>query len=189
MNIRGAVAAVVAGLAVALVPGIPPVASAQPTYTVTDLVDAAVRRLQIAEPVAANKVHTRTPIVDAAREQQVLDAVAGQARDFQIDPAYVQTAFRDQLDATVGIEYQRLAQWTFDPAAAPADAPDLASSRDIIDALNREMVTLMAEEWGKLHSPQCPAELDAAKSSVATSRGLDPLYRQALDLATRNYCR
>ena len=81
MNIRGAVAAVVAGLAVTLVPGIPPVASAQPTYTVTDLVDAAVRRLQIAEPVAANKFHTRTPIVDAAREQQVLDAVAAIGKD------------------------------------------------------------------------------------------------------------
>ncbi|MHA0289082.1 chorismate mutase [Mycobacterium sp. C3-094] len=187
MNTRGALAAAVAGLAVALVPA--PVASAQPTHTVTDLVDAAVRRLEIAEPVAANKFHTRTAVVDPAREQQVLDNVADQARGFQIDPAYVQTAFRDQLDATVGIEYQRLAQWTFDPATAPADAPDLASSRAIIDALNREMVTLMAEEWPKLHSPQCPAELDAAKASVATARGLDPLYRQALDFATRNYCR
>lgn len=152
MNIRGAAVACAAGLAVTLIPGISPAASAQPTHTVTDLVDAAVRRLQIAEPVAANKFHTRTAVVDAAREQQVLDNVAGQARDFQIDPAYVTTAFRDQLDATVGIEYQRLAQWTFDPAAAPADAPDLAKSREIIDALNREMVTLMAEEWPKLHS-------------------------------------
>ncbi|MEW5811245.1 MAG: chorismate mutase [Actinomycetota bacterium] len=189
MNIRRAVAAVGAGVALAVLPGIPPVATAQPTHTLTDLVDAAVRRLQIAEPVAANKFHTRTAVVDAAREQQVLDAVAGQAREFQIDPAYVTTAFRDQLDATVGVEYQRLAQWTLDPATAPADAPDLASSREIIDALNREMVTLMAEEWPKLHAPQCAVELDAAKSSVATARGLDPLYRQALDFATRNYCR
>ncbi len=47
----------------------------------------------------------------------------------------------------------------------------------------------MAEEWAKLHSPQCVAELDSAKSSVAASRGLDPLYRQAVDVATRNYCR
>ncbi|TRW85569.1 chorismate mutase [Mycolicibacterium sp. 018/SC-01/001] len=187
MNTRGAVAAAVTGLAVTLVPA--PVASAQPVHTLADLVDAAARRLEIADPVAANKFHTRTAVVDPAREQQVLDNVGGQARDFQIDPAYVQTAFRDQLDATVGIEYQLLAQWTFDPAAAPADAPDLASSRDIIDSLNREMVTLMAEEWGKLHSPQCAAELDAAKASVATARGLDPLYRQGLDLATRNYCR
>ena len=53
-------------------------------------------------------------------------------------------AFRDQIDATVAIEYTRLAQWKFDPAVAPVDSPDLASSRGVIDALNREMVTLMA---------------------------------------------
>ncbi len=188
MNIRCALAPVAVGVAAALVP-MAPVASAQPTHTLTDLVDAAVRRLEVAEPVAANKFHTGGPIVDAVREQQVLDAVAGQAREFQIDPDFVTTAFRDQIDATVGIEYSRLAQWTLDPAAAPADTPDLGSSRGIIDALNREMVTLMAEEWDKLHSPQCVPELDAAKASVVTARGLDPLYRQAVDLATRNYCR
>jgi chorismate mutase len=191
MNIRCVLAPVAVGVAMALVPMAPlaSVASAQPTHSLTDLVDAAVRRLEVAEPVAANKFHTGGPIVDPVREQQVLDSVAGQAREFQIDPNYVTTAFRDQIDATVGIEYSRLAQWTLDPAAAPADTPDLGSSRDIIDALNREMVTLMAEEWGKLHAPQCVAELDAAKSEVATARGLDPLYRQAVDLATRNYCR
>jgi chorismate mutase len=188
MKIRCALAPVAVGVAVALVP-MAPIASAQPTHSLTDLVDAAVRRLEVAEPVAANKFHTGGSIVDPAREQQVLDSVAGQARDLQIDSGYVTTAFRDQIDATVGIEYSRLSQWTLDPAAAPADTPDLGSSRDIIDALNREMVTLMAEEWGKLHSPQCVAELDAAKSAVLTARGLDPLYRQAVDLATRNYCR
>lgn len=166
-----------------------PVASAQQNSTLVDLVDAATRRLQVAEPIAANKFHTGGLIEDPAREQQVLDAVSAEATTLDIDPAYVTTAFRDQIDATVAIEYTRLAQWKFDPAVAPVDSPDLASSRGVIDALNREMVTLMAEEWPKLHSPQCPAELDAAKASVATARGLDPLYRQALDFATRNYCR
>ena len=189
MNIRRAFAPVAVTLAVAAMALSAPIASAQPVHTLTDLVDAAVRRLQIAEPVAANKFHTGDPIKDPAREQQVLDSVAAQARDLQVDPQYVTTAFRDQIDATVAIEYQRLAQWTFDPAVAPTDSPDLARSRDIIDALNREMVLLMAEEWPKLHSPQCVGELDAAKSTVATERGLDPLYRQAVDVATRNYCR
>jgi chorismate mutase len=189
MNIRRVIAPVATALAVACMTFSAPVASAQPVHTLTDLVDAAVRRLQTAEDVAANKFHTGNPIKDPAREQTVLDSVAGQARDLQIDPAYVTAAFRDQIDATVAIEYQRLAQWTLDPAAAPADTPDLSRSRDIIDALNREMVLLMAEEWPKLHSPQCVGELDAAKAAVATARGLDPLYRQAVDFATRDYCR
>ncbi|VEG57816.1 chorismate mutase [Mycolicibacterium aurum] len=167
----------------------PAAAHAQPTPTLADLVDASVRRLQVAEPIAANKFHTGGLIEDPAREQQVLDAVSAEATTLQLDPAYVTAAFRDQIDATVAIEYTRLAQWKFDPAVAPADAPDLASSRGIIDALNREMVTLMADEWGKLHSPACPAELEQAKATVAQQRALDPLYRQAVDFATRSYCR
>lgn len=166
-----------------------PTAAAQPDTTLADLVDAAARRLQVADPIAANKFHTGGLIQDPAREQVVLDAVSAEATALGIDPSYVTTAFRDQIDATVAIEYTRLAQWKFDPAVAPVDAPDLASSREIIDALNREMVTLMADEWGKLHSPECRAELDRAKATVARERGLDPLYRQGIDLATRNYCR
>lgn len=166
-----------------------PVASAQPNSTLVDLVDAATRRLQVAEPIAANKFHTGGLIEDPEREQQVLDAVSAEATTLDIDPAYVTTAFRDQIDATVAIEYTRLAQWKFDPAVAPVDSPDLASSRGVIDALNREMVTLMADEWGKLHSPACRLELDQAKATVVQQRGLDALYRQAIDFATRNYCR
>ena len=166
-----------------------PAAAAQPNTTLVDLVDAATRRLQVAEPIAANKFHTGGLIEDPAREQQVLDAVSAEATTLNIDPAYVTTAFRDQIDATVAIEYTRLAQWKFDPAVAPVDSPDLASSRGVIDALNREMVTLMADEWGKLHSPACRPELDQAKTTVVRQRGLDPLYRQAIDFATRNYCR
>ncbi len=166
-----------------------PAITAQPDSTLVDLVDAATRRLQVAEPIAANKFHTGGLIEDPAREQQVLDAVSAEAVALDIDPAYVATVFRDQIDATVAVEYTRLAQWTFDPAIAPADAPDLASSRAVIDALNREMVTRIADEWSKLHSPACPTELDRAKATVVAQRGLDSLYRQAVDVATRNYCR
>jgi chorismate mutase len=115
--------------------------------------------------------------------------VAGDATNRQIDPGYVTTAFRDQIDATAAIQYTRLAQWKFDPASAPVDAPDLSSSRDTIDGLNREMVTEMADEWQVLHSPACVADLTAAKAEVVQARALDPLYRQAIDVATRNYCR
>jgi chorismate mutase len=180
---RAVVSAVLVALTVA------PVARAQPANPLLPLVDAAAQRLQVAEPVAADKRRTGGPVEDAAREQQVLDAVSADATRRQIDPGYVAAAFRDQIDATVAIEYSRLAQWKLDPGSAPADAPDLASSRAAIDALNAQMVGEMAAQWAVLHSPQCLGELDAAKSAVLQARGLDPLYRQAVDFATRNYCR
>jgi chorismate mutase len=175
--------------AFAAVLSVAPAASGQPPNPLFPLVDAAAQRLQVAEPVAASKFLDGGLIEDPTREQQVLDAVAGQATDRDIDPAYVTTVFRDQIDATTAIQYTRLAQWKFDPAVAPVDAPDLSASRSTIDGLNRTMVTEMADEWQVLHSPMCRADLDAAKVAVIHARGLDPLYRQAVDFATRNYCR
>ena len=95
---------------------------------------------------------------------------------------------RNQIDATVAVEYARLAGWKLDPATAPADAPDLAASRATIDALNREMVAEMAGQWPALHAPSCRTDLSAATDAVAQARGLDDLYRQALGFATRSYC-
>lgn len=185
-GIRAAAFCVAAALAMLVAPA---AAHGQPENPLIPLVDAAAQRLEVAEPVAASKLLTGGLIEDPAREQQVLDAVAADATDRQIDPAYVTSAFRDQIDATVAIEYTRLAQWKFDPASAPVQAPDLATSRATIDGLNRTMVTEMADEWTVLHSPTCPADLDAAKAVVTETRSLDPLYRQAVDFATRHYCR
>ena len=106
-----------------------------------------------------------------------------------IDSVYVTNIFLDQINATESIEYSRFAQWKIDPAHAPTSAPDLSSSRATIDALNVQMVDELASQWGVLHSPACPAALRDATNNAAAARRLDPLYRQALDFATRSYCR
>lgn len=168
---------------------IAPAAYGQPANPLTPLVDAAAQRLQVAAPVAASKLLDGGLIQDPAREQHVLDAMAAAATDRNIDPAYVTTIFCDQIDGTVAIEYSRLFLWKLDPASAPPGAPDLSSSRATIDSLNRTMVTEMADQWQVLHSPTCNAELDAARNVVAQAHALDPLYRQAVDFVTRNYCR
>ncbi|WP_374158776.1 chorismate mutase [Mycobacterium sp. G7A2] len=186
MSLR--IVSTLASLALGLALLLAPVAAAQPQNPLLPLVDAAAERLQIADSVAAAKLHDGGLIQDPVREQQVLDAVAEEARTQRIDPAYVTTAFRDQIDATVAVEYARLAGWKLDPATAPADAPDLAASRATIDALNREMVAEMAGQWPALHAPSCRADLSAATDAVAQARGLDDLYRQALGFATRSYC-
>ena len=75
--------------------------------------------------------------------------------------------------------------WTRRP---PPSAPDLSASRAQIDGLNHRMVSQIAEQWPVLHSPDCQGSLDSAKSAVGDNRQFDPLYRQALDAATRSYC-
>ena len=152
------------------------------------LVDTAAQRLATADPVAATKWLNGGPITDPARADQVLDAVAADATAHGVDAAYVRTVFTEQIAATEGIQYTRFGQWKFDPASAPTAAPDLAASRTAIDGFNRTMVDEIALQWNSLHGPGCAADLTSATEAVANTRGLDPLYRQALSSATRSYC-
>ena len=155
----------------------------------TALVDAATVRLQTADPVAAFKWLEGGDIDDPARVDQVLDAVTADARTAGVDADYVRRLFTDQIDATEAVEYTRFAQWKLDPAAAPKTAPDLSASRSTIDGLNRTMVAEIASHWQALLSSQCDADRDSAVTAVADAHRLDALYRQALDFATRTYCR
>ena len=160
-------------------------AQTEPLY---DLVDAAAQRLQTADPVAAVKWLRGGSINDPARVQQVLAAVSADAESAGVPSNYVTTVFTDQIDATEAIQYSRFSWWKLDPAAAPTSAPDLSASRAQIDGLNHRMVSQIAEQWPVLHSPDCQGSLDSAKSAVEDNRQFDPLYRQALDAATRSYC-
>lgn len=172
---------------IAAVPIAPAAADPQgePLYA---LVDAATQRLQTADAVAASKWLGGGPITDPARVQQVLAAVSADAESLNVPGDYVTRVFTDQINATEAIQYSRFSWWKLDPAAAPTSAPDLSSSRALIDGLNHRMVGEIAAQWPVLHSPDCPIRLGAAKAAVAGDRGLDPLYVQALDSATRDYC-
>lgn len=167
---------------------IQPVARADDANELTSLVDAAVQRLEVADPIAASKWLTGGPLTDPPRVRQVLDAVSADAQTVGVSTDYVRTVFTDQINATEAIEYSRFADWKFGNSPAPTTAPDLAASRSLIDGLNRMMVSQIGAQWELLHSPGCRAELDEAKSAVAQARQLDWLFREALDTATRSYC-
>jgi len=178
---------------VALVVLLPaPQARADNISPLTELVDAAAARLQLAEPVAAFKWRAlgliEDPVVDPVRVEQELAALRADAAAKRIDADYVARVFGDQINATEAIEYSRFADWKSSPSDAPAAAPDLSASRSTIDALNQTMLTQIALNWDFLHSPACAGALDAASSEVIGARRLDNLYQQALALATRSYC-
>jgi chorismate mutase len=168
-----------------------PHARADGISPLTELVDAAAARLQVAEPVAAFKwldLGSRKDIEDPNRVEQQLSALRADATAKHIDAEYVARAFADQIHATEAIEYSRFADWKLKPSDAPATAPDLSASRSTIDALNQTMLSQMALNWDLLHSPACAGTLDAASKDAVGARRLDDLYQRALSLATRSYC-
>lgn len=164
-------------------------AHSNPLDALTALVDAAAQRLQTADLVAAAKYVAGNPIEDPKREQQIINTVVEEANASHIDPQYIATIFRDQIDATTSVEYTRVAQWKLNPESAPTVAPDLADLRKTIDGLNRLMMNEIIAQWETLHSPMCMLELDRAMRNVVSTRALDGTYQAALSYATRSYCR
>lgn len=176
-------AVVVGSLAVLVAP-----ARADPASPLTALADAAAQRLQVAEPVAAYKWNTHGAVEDVVRVQQELAKLGDEAGAGQVDRDYVTRVFGDQINATEAIEYSRFASWKLNPASAPTDSPELSASRSAIDTINQTMLSQILANWSLLHSPDCAAQLDAARGDVVRNRQLDDLYRQALSSATQSYC-
>lgn len=179
---------VTAALSVTLIAGGAATAGATSAEPLYELIDAATERLLTADPVAATKWINGGPITDPARARQVIDAVTADAAAAQLPIEYVARLFTDQINATEAIQYSRFSWWKLEPGAAPVSAPDLSASRALIDGLNRRMVSEITENWQVLQAPDCSLRLSAAKTAVADERHLDPLYRHALDSATRAYC-
>jgi chorismate mutase len=179
---------VVGGLAVLVVTPVAAQARADSLSPLTELVDAAAQRLQLAEPVAAFKWNAHGAIEDPGRVRQELAKLGADAAAKQIDPDYVARVFGDQINATEAIEYSRFANWKLNPASAPAASPDLSASRSTIDAFNQTMLTQIALNWDLLHSAACAPLLDVARGDVIRARQLDNPYQEALLLATHSYC-
>lgn len=78
----------------------PPLARADGTSQLAELVDAAAERLEVADPVAAFKWRAQLPIEDSGRVEQQLAKLGEDARSQHIDPDYVTRVFDDQIRAT-----------------------------------------------------------------------------------------
>jgi chorismate mutase len=152
------------------------------------IIDLALDRLRIAEPIAALKFRRGEGIDDAAREEAVIKTVQRHASEASVDEQFVGDVFRDQIAATAAIEHYRFAQWRLNPADVPVPSADLSACRDRIDHLNGAMVAAIAANWASLGSHTCHACLDDARRAVIEARQLDQLYRLALAHATRRYC-
>lgn len=167
---------------------VPASARADGASPLSDLVDAAAQRLQVADDVAAIKWQTGGAIEDPARVGQQLAKLAADAAGKDLDPDYVRRVFADQIAATEAAEHYRFAQWKLDPATAPPTAPELAASRARIDGFNQVMLAQIGQRWELLHSPDCAGQLGEATRTVSDARQLDEFYRRALLSATQDYC-
>ncbi|MGW6020375.1 chorismate mutase [Streptomyces sp. NPDC055099] len=152
------------------------------------LVDLAAQRLATADLVAAAKYGTGSPVDDPAREKQVLDDVARQARDLGADREATVRIFRDQIEANKVVQRELHRRWDADPAQAPEERPDLAEVRKEINRVNGELVRGIAASPDARTAPSCRGLVVAAGVRVRGERQLDALHAVALGRALPSVC-
>ncbi|MFD7503467.1 chorismate mutase [Streptomyces sp. NPDC059850] len=145
-------------------------------------------RLLVADQVAAAKWGTDSPIDDPAREQQVLDAVAEQARETGGDPVATSRIFRDQIEASKVVQRGLYRRWQADPSTAPTERPDLAKVRLEINRINGELVRAITAAADARTAPSCPPRLLAGALATGHEKRLDGLHAVALTRALPSVC-
>ncbi|MEV0319936.1 gamma subclass chorismate mutase AroQ [Streptomyces sp. NPDC050658] len=152
------------------------------------IADLSARRLATADLVAAAKYGTDSPIDDPARERQVLDDVARQAREMGADPEVTVRIFRDQIEANKVVQRALHHRWGADPSKAPTERPDLAEVRKEINRVNGELVRAIAGSAATRTALYCGGLLTAAAVHVRHDRQLDALHTVALERVLRSVC-
>ncbi|MFI8872545.1 chorismate mutase [Streptomyces sp. NPDC055243] len=154
------------------------------------LVDLAAQRLATADLVAAAKYGTGSPVDDPAREQQVLDDVERQAREWGADPEATVRIFRDQIEANKVVQRELHRRWDADPSQAPGpgERPDLAEVRKEINRVNGELVRGIALSSAARSASSCRGLVVVGAVRVRHERQLDALHAVALGRALPSVC-
>ncbi|MFE6738202.1 chorismate mutase [Streptomyces tubercidicus] len=166
-----------------------PAATAHSPYgQLRPLAALSAERLATADLVAAAKWGTGSPIDDPAREQEVLNSVAEQARQLGADPAATTRIFRDQIEANKVVQRGLFSQWDANPAQAPTRRPDLQEVRKEINRVNGELVRAIAASPYARSAPSCTPLLATAAARVGAERQLDGLHAVALARSLWSVC-
>ena len=165
-----------------------PTRPAEPPSGLAALVDVMAQRLLIADTVAAAKWSTGGRIVDLPREHAVLAAAEAESGRRGLDPAQTTAVLQDQIEASKVVQYGPFADWTADPARAPAAASDLDRVRPELDRITTDLLDQLANTRPLRARGDCAVTLRRATNDLPATRSLDDLHRKGLVRALRSLC-
>lgn len=165
-------------------------ASLHPVGPLGELTDLAVKRVQVADLVAAAKFGTTQPIDDPAREKQVLDGVRTRSAELGLDPENAARFFRAQIEANKLVQRGLYARWTEHPEEVPQHRPDLGTEvRPILDRLTTDILAELKDtEQIRRPTLRCEVHATIAERSAVVLHHLNRLHENALSEAMRGVC-
>ena len=147
------------------------------------LIDA---RLLLAPDVAQYKWNHHIPIEDAPREAQVIAALGHRASELGVPPAWAESFFRAQIEASKTAQNELFQGWDVFKRGQFPDAPDLAAvTRPKLDRLTEQLLHALAENWPVLSDPKRRDDVQRAMhpmraediSAKAVAEAIAPLGR------------
>ncbi|KUM39491.1 chorismate mutase [Pseudomonas sp. EpS/L25] len=153
-----------------------------------ELLNAMAQRLAMADQVARSKHDSGKPVLDEAREHQVLRDVAQAAPGARVNPATAQAFFAAQMEANKLVQYGLLAAWRRGERPLPAATTDLAALRTQLNDLQARLLTGLAATADLRAAKDCPAQLDRALTAHLAAARPDDLHRLALLRALGDFC-
>ncbi len=152
------------------------------------LLDAMAQRLTLADGVARSKHDSGKPVLDDARERQVLQEVAQAAPAAAVSPATAQTFFAAQMEANKLVQYGLLQAWRRHERPLPAKTTDLTTLRTQLNDLQARLLGGLAATGELRAAADCPAQLDRALAAHLAAARPDDLHRLALMRALGDFC-
>lgn len=153
------------------------------------LLDMTLERLHIARQVALSKWDSGKPVEDLARETEVIQAAAEEARAAGVSTQFATHFFADQIEANKLVQYALLSQWNRDAKAPDEKRLDLREDiRPELDRLQRGLIKTLADTATLRSQRDCRAQLSRAMSSYVSRGALTPLYAVAMERALARAC-
>ena len=149
------------------------------------LLMAMNERLSMGDLVALTKWDSGKPILDSAREAQVIANARKMAVDRKLNPDEIAELIAAQVEANKLVQYGLLAQWQAAGKAPDTPRPDLAKQiRPRLDELQNRLLQHYADFAPYRKDPNCAQWLAKARSALIK----DQLHGQALIRATGDLC-
>jgi chorismate mutase len=142
-----------------------------------DLLGLIDQRLALADEVARSKWNSGAPVEDLAREQEIVDTIGIDARNYGLDPGLAKPFFHAQIEASKIVQNARLVEWRTAQLPKFSNAPDL--QRDIrprLDRLTPAMLDALAQALPALRTRDALKRLEArAAVDAAHAAAIAPL--------------
>jgi chorismate mutase len=147
------------------------------TAVLDDVLGLIQQRLALMHEVARWKWNVGKPIVDPARERDLLNQVTASGQEKGLPQSIVRPFFAAQIEAGKLVQHTDFECWRAEKQGRFSAIKNLAAIRGQIDALNGRLIDALAAASPLLSRPTAQEMLDRRAARMVSGAGIDGAVR------------